>query len=101
MAEKLSDVDKQRSLYNDLKAGAESGWDFSGRWFIGPEGEETNNLIDINTMNIIPVDLNSFLQRNARLLVEFHTELNKIEVSSRLSVSSKNLFARLKIYNLL
>ncbi|KAL2721876.1 trehalase-like [Vespula maculifrons] len=79
LAQKLSDVDKKRSLYNDLKAGAESGWDFSGRWFIGPEGKESNSLIDINTKNIIPVDLNSFLQRNARILIEFHTELNNIK----------------------
>lgn len=66
----ISDAEKRASFYNDLKAGAESGWDFSGRWFIGPE--EDLNLSYINTKNIIPVDLNSFLQRNARLLAEFH-----------------------------
>ncbi|XP_035725471.1 trehalase-like [Vespa mandarinia] len=82
LAQKLSDVDKQRTLYNNLKAGAESGWDFSGRWFIGPDGKESNNLIDINTKNIIPVDLNSFLQRNAHILVEFHIKMNNVEKMS-------------------
>lgn len=71
LGQKFSDVDEQASFYNDLKAGAESGWDFSGRWFIGSDGQLSNNLIDINTQNIIPVDLNSFLQQNARTMVKF------------------------------
>ncbi len=43
-------------LYLHLRAAAESGWDFSSRWFLDP--------LDINTIHtadIIPVDLNSLL----------------------------------------
>lgn len=43
-------------LYLHLRAGAESGWDFSSRWFLTPGDIKT-----IHTADIIPVDLNSLL----------------------------------------
>lgn len=42
-------------VYRDLRAGAESGWDFSSRWLDGPA------LSTIRTTSIAPVDLNAFL----------------------------------------
>jgi len=42
--------------YRHLRAGAESGWEFSSRWFADGENLET-----IHTTDIIPVDLNSLL----------------------------------------
>jgi alpha,alpha-trehalase len=47
---------KDGKVYTNLRAGAESGWDFSSRWF-----EDTLHLNTIETTNIIPVDLNSLL----------------------------------------
>lgn len=46
----------KKEVFRDLRAAAESGWDFSSRWF-APYGE----LPSIHTTNIIPVDLNSLL----------------------------------------
>jgi len=43
-------------LYRDLRAGAESGWDFSSRWLDDPQV-----LGSIHTTAIVPVDLNSLL----------------------------------------
>lgn len=43
-------------VYLHLRAAAESGWDFSSRWFIDPRDIET-----IHTADIIPVDLNCLL----------------------------------------
>jgi alpha,alpha-trehalase len=43
-------------LYLHLRAAAESGWDFSSRWFSDPCDIKT-----IHTADIIPVDLNSLL----------------------------------------
>ncbi|MBC7691131.1 MAG: alpha,alpha-trehalase TreF [Methylotenera sp.] len=43
-------------VYRDLRAGAESGWDFSTRWF-----EDPREFATIRTSAFIPVDLNSFL----------------------------------------
>jgi alpha,alpha-trehalase len=42
-------------VYRDLRAGAESGWDFSSRWLGDTE------LASIRTTQIAPVDLNAFL----------------------------------------
>jgi alpha,alpha-trehalase len=45
-----------RQLYRDIRAAAESGWDFSSRWFADPHERAT-----IDTTQLIPVDLNSLL----------------------------------------
>lgn len=44
------------TLYRNLRAACESGWDFSSRWF----GNE-KHLATIHTTDIIPVDLNCLL----------------------------------------
>lgn len=38
-----SDADK-RELYFNLKAAAESGWDFSSRWFISSKGHNPDGI---------------------------------------------------------
>lgn len=43
-------------LFRHLRAGAESGWDFSSRWF-----KEKTDFSTIHTTDIIPVDLNCLL----------------------------------------
>ncbi len=54
------------SVYRDVRAACESGWDFSSRWFDG-EGIET-----IRTTDIVPVDLNAFLYGMERSLAGWH-----------------------------
>lgn len=43
-------------VYRELRAGAESGWDFSSRWQADPK-----DLSSIRTTAIIPIDLNSLM----------------------------------------
>jgi alpha,alpha-trehalase len=43
-------------VFRDIRAAAESGWDFSSRWFADGRSRST-----IDTTEIIPVDLNSLL----------------------------------------
>lgn len=43
-------------IYLDLRAGAESGWDFSSRWLA-----DSKTLHTIRTTEIIPVDLNALM----------------------------------------
>lgn len=43
-------------VYRDLRAGAESGWDFSSRW-----QQDPNDLSTIRTTSILPVDVNCFI----------------------------------------
>lgn len=54
-AETAPDREADR-LFLHLRAGAESGWDFSSRWF-----SDTHDIGTIHTADIIPVDLNSLL----------------------------------------
>ena len=43
-------------IYRDIRAGAESGWDFSSRWFA-----DARAMASIDTTEIIPVDLNALM----------------------------------------
>ncbi|MCC7463870.1 MAG: alpha,alpha-trehalase TreA [Gammaproteobacteria bacterium] len=45
-------------VYRNLRAAAESGWDFSSRWFA-----DGQRLTTLRTVDIVPVDLNSLLYR--------------------------------------
>jgi len=50
-------------LYRNIRAAAESGWDFSSRWFA-----DDRTLASIDTTDIIPVDLNSLLYGLERVI---------------------------------
>lgn len=59
----LEDVETARhsgrpaaEVYRDLRAGAESGWDYSSRWL-----RDSTRLASIRTTQFIPIDLNAFL----------------------------------------
>ncbi len=54
---------KDSMVYTNLRAGAESGWDFTSRWFA-----DTMNLTSIETTNILPVDLNCLLYAYENIL---------------------------------
>ena len=54
------------NMYRELAAGAESGWDYSSRWFKVRELQNT-----IHTTNVIAVDLNVFIVINLRILAKF------------------------------
>lgn len=45
-----------RPLYRDIRAAAESGWDFSSRWFADGSTRAT-----LDTTELLPVDLNSLM----------------------------------------
>ena len=53
LAEGIAD---KKTLYRNLRAACESGWDFSSRWF-----KDENDFSTIHTTEIIPVDLNCLL----------------------------------------
>ncbi len=43
-------------LYRDIRAGAESGWDYSSRWF-----DDERSMRSIRTTQVVPVDLNALM----------------------------------------
>jgi alpha,alpha-trehalase len=66
------------NIYRHIRAAAESGWDFSSRWFGG-----AMNMINIETTEIIPVDLNSLLFHLENTLAELNSlngNANRAEV---------------------
>jgi alpha,alpha-trehalase len=54
----LNDTQKA-SLYAELASGAETGWDYTMRWF--SVGKESEGLRSLNVRNTVGVDLNSIL----------------------------------------
>ncbi|XP_052060748.1 trehalase-like isoform X1 [Mytilus californianus] len=68
-AEQRNIADRPK-LYSNLVSACESGWDFSSRWFSREKGENLT-MNTIATMDIIPVDLNSILCLNERILMTF------------------------------
>ena len=61
IAEKSSQP--KETVYRNLRSSAESGWDFSSRWFVNGKDLHT-----IKTTQIVPVDLNSLLYHLERTL---------------------------------
>jgi alpha,alpha-trehalase len=58
-------------VYRNLRAAAESGWDFSSRWFA-----DTRSLTTIHTTDFLPVDLNSLLYQLEQTLARAYRESN-------------------------
>jgi len=56
-------------VYRNLRAGAESGWDFSSRWLA-----DGRSLHTIRTVEIVPPDLNSLLHALESTLADAHAE---------------------------
>jgi alpha,alpha-trehalase len=54
---------RRTALYRNLRASAESGWDFSSRWMRDPQDLRT-----LETTELVPVDLNSLLYHTERTI---------------------------------
>jgi len=59
-AKSIQKNSKDEDVYRNIRAAAESGWDFSSRW-LSANKENNYELYTIHTTDIIPVDLNSLL----------------------------------------
>ncbi|XP_023576890.1 trehalase isoform X2 [Octodon degus] len=66
-------VGEREALWSELKAGAESGWDFSSRWLVGSPNPDL--LSSIHTSKKVPVDLNAFLCQAEELMSNFYARL--------------------------
>lgn len=75
----------QAELYRNIRTGAETGWDFSSRWFqpilSSSSGLYQYNLSTIDTTHIIPVDLNSFMYRFELNLASFARHIGDSEMA--------------------
>lgn len=66
----LNDARDKKEIFHNLASAAESGWDFSSRWYT-PE----SSLAHIRTNKIVPICLNSWLVHSERTLSDFYTVL--------------------------
>lgn len=71
-AEALPTEVAKQEYFSELKAAAESGMDFSSRWFISSNGSNKGDLTNIKARWIIPVELNAVLHWNAKIIGEFY-----------------------------
>ncbi|TMS34048.1 hypothetical protein L596_001708 [Steinernema carpocapsae] len=60
----------KRHVWRDIASAAESGWDFSSRWFADHQAMKS-----IETTNIAPVDLNAFICWNMNILSYLYDEI--------------------------
>ena len=65
-------------LYRELRAAAESGWDFSSRWL-----RDSGDLATMQTTDVLPVDLNCLLYNLERTLADFHDKAGEAERAAR------------------
>ncbi len=75
LAEGLSDQE-QKKLYRNLRAGAESGWDYSTRWF-----QDKADFGSIRTTDMLPVDLNSLMFAVETTLANLYAADGKVQQS--------------------
>ncbi|XP_063916174.1 trehalase-like isoform X2 [Zophobas morio] len=76
-ASRYRSEDEKRQCYMNLRTGAETGWDFSGRWFFDGQGGNQADLSTIKPTRIIPVDLNAILCRCFLLMHDFYIKLRE------------------------
>ncbi|KFH45305.1 Trehalase-like protein [Hapsidospora chrysogenum ATCC 11550] len=72
-------------LYSNLASGAESGWDYSSRWIARPDDAARDNYFPLrylNTVNIVPVDLNSLMYANEMAISEFFNQTGNSTAAS-------------------
>lgn len=71
-------------LYLHLRAAAESGWDFSSRWFSDP-----HDIRSIHTADIIPVDLNSLLYQLEMTIADAYLMLRQPLIARKFQVQAE------------
>jgi alpha,alpha-trehalase len=81
-------------VYRDLRAGAESGWDYSSRWFADGQYMST-----IHTTDIIPVDLNALLFNLEQTLSAAYEENGNTEQAEIYRQKAANRAAAIQKYH--
>ncbi|WP_020595952.1 alpha,alpha-trehalase TreF [Spirosoma panaciterrae] len=85
-------IKNPQPLYRHLRAAAESGWDFSSRWF-----RDGKNLRTIHTTDFIPVDLNALLVNLEQTLADGYRlkgDLNRSKTYQQLAQQRRTALQR-------
>jgi alpha,alpha-trehalase len=81
-------------MYRDLRSGAESGWDYSSRWFADGKNIET-----IETTDIIPVDLNALMYGLEAVLLKAYEDNSEFTEKLIKSMENRKKFLNRYSYN--
>lgn len=90
-AQNLTTAQAQNALFSEFRAAAESGMDFSSRWFM-KDGSNRGTLDDIKCRSIVPVELNSILFKNAIILAEFYKIAKNPKKAAKFKRRAKALY---------
>ncbi|XP_026564811.1 LOW QUALITY PROTEIN: trehalase [Pseudonaja textilis] len=85
----------QQDLWAELQSAAESGWDFSSRWFLPGFPSLQDPLQDTRVRGVVPVDLNAILCKVEQLLATFYQVLGDGEKASRFWAARRERVAAL------
>ena len=77
---------KKENVFRNLRAAAESGWDFSSRWLSADENN-TFHLHTIHTTDIIPVDLNALLYHLEKMLYTYYSNAGTADKANHYKTS--------------
>lgn len=83
VAERSQNADKDK-IFLDLRAAAESGWDFSSRWF-----RQLHDIQSIHTTDIVAVDLNVLLYQLELTIAETYTLLRQPLLAKRFRTAAE------------
>lgn len=92
-AEEVESLRQPDRLYLHLRAAAESGWDFSSRWFHDPHDIRT-----IHTADIIPVDLNCLVYELERTIAESYSLMKNRPLAEKFERLAKQRAAAINKY---
>ncbi|EIW74551.1 glycoside hydrolase family 37 protein [Coniophora puteana RWD-64-598 SS2] len=81
-------TEQAAEVYSELASGAETGWDYSGRFEAIP-AYGSAGLRSLNVRNTIPVDLNSILYKAHLLLADLYDPANMSAISSHQSAAAE------------
>ncbi|MFZ0456676.1 MAG: alpha,alpha-trehalase TreF [Ignavibacteriaceae bacterium] len=84
---------KKPEFFRNVRSAAESGWDFSSRWF-----KDQKSLTEINTTDILPVDLNCllyFLENRLAFFYGLKGELGKSNYYQEKALKRRNLINKI------
>ncbi len=93
--EHFEDEDERQEFYVHVMAAAESGWDFSSRWFINASGGRVGSKLDIKACFILPVDLNALMYKNYLILTDFMRRLGRDNKAEEYEKKAEGVFKAL------
>lgn len=87
----------KEEVYRNLRAAAESGWDFSSRW-LSQDENGNYDLSTIHTTNIVPVDLNSLLYNLEKTIAKAASMKNDDEKAEAFDQKAESRKAAIQKY---